>query len=799
MRTAFVIPWFGRDLVGGAEQHIYEVVKRLLARGHDVEVLTTTCRSFQDDWQRNHHPEGVQEESGITVRRFAVRRRNAAAFDAANRELLEKNENPKPLGVLPVSESAARTFVEENIHSPALLSFLATHGRDYQSVVFAPYLYGPILHGVALVRERAFLQPLLHDETYAYLPAVEAIFQEARRIFFISEGEALLAARLFGPSMWRKGMVLGGGGGIDLAAPIPSADYDLPSSVAACSYLLYLGRRDPTKNTDFLLRAFQRYRASNPQARLQLVIAGPGEANWPEAREGGVVDLGLVSPEGKTRLLDGCRALVQPSRNESYSRTMMEAWLHGRPVIVHGDCIATSRAVEVSRGGWLASTEEEWSNAFTRVDGSSEAELSGRGQLGMAYARVHADWNRVIKRYEDALELGTSSRRRRAPRKLSRRAVHQMLPSIDYGDAISNQVVFTREALRELGYESEIFAWHIADSMRDVSHRFESGAFSPDDALLYHHAIGSEITPHAVAHRGPKALIYHNITPARFFEDWDPAFARFLEEGRKDLHDMASVFPVSAGDSRYNADELRDAGFPDPSVVPIFVEPMRWSASADAEWMKILQDGRTNVLFVGRVAPNKCHHHLLEAFSAYRQFDPRARLIIAGGWVEGHPYARFVRSEAERLGISQQVVLTWRLTDAQLLACYRTANLYWSMSEHEGFCVPLVEAMWFDIPVLAYRSSAVPETLGSAGAMFTEKGRWPELAAFAHLLVEDRDLRRKVLEAQRRRRSTFLPEAVLPSLLQLLARLGVGDEVEADQDGRTDVSSQYPSMIRGQR
>jgi glycosyltransferase involved in cell wall biosynthesis len=108
--------------------------------------------------------------------------------------------------------------------------------------------------------------------------------------------------------------------------------------------------------------------------------------------------------------------------------------------------------------------------------------------------------------------------------------------------------------------------------------------------------------------------------------------------------------------------------------------------------------------------------------------------------------------------------------DAQLLACYRTAHLFWSMSEHEGFCVPLIEAMWFDIPVLAYRSSAVPETLASAGLMFTEK-KLPEVAALAHLLVEDADLRNKVIAAQGFRRRDFLPEAVLPAFLDLLGAM----------------------------
>ena len=124
-----------------------------------------------------------------------------ARFDAANRQLIDLNRELKLPGMAPVSEEAARAFVEENIHSPKLLDHIERRRGEYQSIVFAPYLYGPTLRGVERAADRAFLQPLLHDETYAYLPAVESVFHHARRILFISEGESMLAARLFGPSM----------------------------------------------------------------------------------------------------------------------------------------------------------------------------------------------------------------------------------------------------------------------------------------------------------------------------------------------------------------------------------------------------------------------------------------------------------------------------------------------------------------------------------------------------------------------------------------------------------------------
>jgi glycosyltransferase involved in cell wall biosynthesis len=186
--------------------------------------------------------------------------------------------------------------------------------------------------------------------------------------------------------------------------------------------------------------------------------------------------------------------------------------------------------------------------------------------------------------------------------------------------------------------------------------------------------------------------------------------------------------------------------------------------------MRDLQDGRTNLLFVGRVAPNKCQHDLLAVFAEYLRLGPDARLVLAGSWPEGHSYATFLRQRARELGVSSRVLWTNTCTEAQLQACYRTAHLFLSMSEHEGFCAPLIEAMWFDVPVLAYRSSAVPETVAGAGLLFTEK-RLPEVAALARLIVEDDALRRKIIAPQRSRRRAFLPEAVLPSLLAFVGDL----------------------------
>jgi glycosyltransferase involved in cell wall biosynthesis len=189
---------------------------------------------------------------------------------------------------------------------------------------------------------------------------------------------------------------------------------------------------------------------------------------------------------------------------------------------------------------------------------------------------------------------------------------------------------------------------------------------------------------------------------------------------------------------------------------------------ADAELMRQLQDGKTNLLFVGRLAPNKCQDDLLEAFAYYLTMDREARLILVGCGDPGDPYYHHLINTIQKFNLSELVILAGQVNDAQLLAYYRTAHLLWSMSEHEGFCVPLIEAMWFDLPILAYKSTAVPETLGEAGLMFNTKHDLVKVAALAKLLVKDESLKSKVIYAQRKRRESFLTTAVIQKLNNLI-------------------------------
>lgn len=763
---AIVISWFGRDLQGGAETQAWQIASRLAARGHAVEVLTTCCHSHSDDWSINHLPPGLtREPEGFAVRRFPVTERKWKQFRRVASQLQSLPKAVLKPGVAPISAADSTIFSHELIKSPALLRYLKERGDDYSAFIFMPYLYGPVLQGLPLVADHGWLQPCLHDESYAYLPEVAAIFRCARGVLFNSDGEMQLALRLFGPGIFHKSTVVGEG--VEVPVVEPGAIASPPAALDGAPYVLCLGRREPGKNSYLLLNAFRQFKAAHPASRLKLVFAGSGVLEL-GGSDGQVLDLGIVSEHDKLALLDGCRALFQPSENESFSRVIMEAWLRGRPVAAHRNCLATATAVRLCDGGWLAADEKEWSTLLADMESLSNEVLAAKGAAGQQYARKAADWQRVMERYEAVLSV-TPPHVILEPR--TPRVIHQVLPNLTYGDGISNFARWTRRQLQQAGVSSEIFVLHIDPRVASECHQFQPGCIAPQDAIIYHHSIGSELTPHVVAHKGPKCLFYHNITPAEFYAPFHPKVTALLRQGREELKWLSRSFPCSAGQSAYNAQELREAGFVDPMVCPACVDPARWSEAPDSRLMARLQQGHTNVLFVGRISPHKKQEDLLRAFQVYLQFDPTAVLHLVGTIPEGDPYAAYVQQAAELFELGERVQFTGAVDEDQLAAYYRTAHLFWSMSEHEGFCVPLVEAMWHDVPVLAYNNTAVGETLGAGGVLFNRKDRLKELAALAWLLVNDNELRQQVIVAQRRRRTFCAPAAVADALQTLIGRL----------------------------
>ena len=234
---------------------------------------------------------------------------------------------------------------------------------------------------------------------------------------------------------------------------------------------------------------------------------------------------------------------------------------------------------------------------------------------------------------------------------------------------------------------------------------------------------------------------------------------------------IVGKFPVTVGDSAYNAQEIQALGAQDAGVLPIAVDPGLWKDPPCEQVLERIGDGKRNILFVGRISPNKGQHDLLQAFNHYRVLDPRSRLILVGGYDPDDSYSLKLQRAVEAFDLADDVLMPGKVSQGELHAFYRGSHLFWSMSEHEGFGVPLVESMWFELPVMAYKSSAVPETLGEGGIVFDDKSDYTELAFLAERLLQDRQLRTDIIAGQRARRMDFHPDRVKRSVDTLISGL----------------------------
>ncbi|MFN3235523.1 MAG: glycosyltransferase [Pseudomonadales bacterium] len=755
---AIVTPWYGNDMKGGAEQQARELALRISASGRKVDVLTTCSGGFLSDWAVNSFSAGVVElSSNLRVVRFPVSGRDPDRFNQLNSNLLAISELQP--GISPVSPDEEKVWLEDNIHSVELEAYLLENDEKYQAVIFLPYLYGTTLRGVEKV-SNAYVMPCLHDEVYAYLDCVFEAVSTAKGLLFLSEGEQLIASRIFGPLAYANGTVVGAGVEPSSARGSYEADYG--------RFVLCLGRRSAEKGTSTLVEGFSDYRRANPNSDLNLVLAGPGEGKY---QGDGIYDLGLVSEDVKTVLLANSVALFQPSRNESFSRVIYEAWFYAKPVVVNFCCDATRLAVEASRGGWVGS-DANWQGEFDRLESTPPSELRNYGTQGKEYSLANVTWDAAIAKTLIAIDQEADASAHAHIAIIHQQRIIQLLPNLSFGDAISNQAIFLFAEFQKRGYESQIMvrSEHIDPRVAGHCISFRPEDIQDTDHLIYHHSIGSEITPFVESFAGRKCMIYHNITPPEFFLRYRPEFARLLRDGLEELWGLADSIPVAFSDSFFNASDLVRYGFNSPKVLPLPVDPKNWLVSPDKIMMASLR-GKKNIVFVGRYSPNKRQVELVKLLGWLKQYEPNSRLVLAGFGVESDPYMLELRGTIAELGLEEDVILTGHISLEELLAVYRSADIFLSLSQHEGFGVPLLEAMWFDIPVVAVKHAAIGETLAGAGLLVSASERLSSLAKLVAKLLVDSELRHKVLARQRQRRVQNLPSQMQGEIDDLLRTL----------------------------
>jgi L-malate glycosyltransferase len=335
-------------------------------------------------------------------------------------------------------------------------------------------------------------------------------------------------------------------------------------------------------------------------------------------------------------------------------------------------------------------------------------------------------------------------------------AIHQVIPHFAARDAVGLHTLRLRGVLRDLGYRSEIYSPDAHAEVAHEAHPMAELGTDPGPAwTIYQVSTGHPVADELLGRPEPLVLDYHNITPAELFEPWEPLVAPTLRAAREQLARLAPHAVLGLADSAYNAAELAALGCPVTAVAPILVD-LGGSDGVDAEVAARLARPRAGAdwLFVGRVSPNKCQHRVVQAFAAYRRIhDPDARLHVVGG-DSSHRYLTMLRDLVDDLGVGDAVTLTGSVSSGALVAHYAAADVFVCLSRHEGFCVPLLEAMHHGVPIVALRATAVPETLAGAGLVLDDDDP-VTVAAAVDRVQRDPGVRAALVAAGRRRLADF--------------------------------------------
>lgn len=387
-RIAFVTPRYGDGVVGGSEAVMGEAARGFAARGYQVEVLTTCARSHYT-WA-NDFPAGAFEDRGVTVRRFATVS-SRSRFRAAELERRVQRGD-----VLSAEDEMA--WVNGRFRVPDLFLHLGAHARDHDALVFSPYLFWSTLYCATVAPERSIVMPCLHDEPYAWLSVVRRTLSSVAGVWFLSEPEHQLGHRV-APGLPPHHAVVGAA--VDVPLAYDAEGFRVRHGLER-PFVLYAGRREDGKGWRNLLAAFSGALVGR-RLPFDLVTIGVGSPDVPEGLRDRVIDLGYLDASEMPSAFAAADALLQPSRNESFSRTVMEAWLAGTPVVASAASEVVTWHCERSGGGLTYGDELELGEclAFLAEAPKAAATLAERGR---AYVLAHYTWDVVLDAMEASLE-----------------------------------------------------------------------------------------------------------------------------------------------------------------------------------------------------------------------------------------------------------------------------------------------------------------------------------------------------------------------------------------------------------
>lgn len=349
----------------------------------------------------------------------------------------------------------------------------------------------------------------------------------------------------------------------------------------------------------------------------------------------------------------------------------------------------------------------------------------------------------------------------------------QILPVLAFGDAVGNDTRALKDALVSAGYDTEIYAAVIDERLpKGTAKQFDMlEKLEDEDIVIYHLSTGHPINYEIEKLGGKKVILYHNITPPHFFKKYNSEAMDSCRRGLEAARRLAKIADYAIADSEFNKQDLISYGFTcDIDVLPILIPFEDYEKKPSERVLKKYEDDYANILFTGRVVPNKKHEDLIEAFYYYKKYiNPKSRLIFVGSYAGIDRYQEQLEEYARQLEL-EDVIFTGHIKFDEILAYYKLADLFLCMSEHEGFCVPLIEAMCFDVPVVARDTTAIAGTLGGSGMLLSDND--PFVAAeMINRILTDTALREKIVANQRIRLRDFDNKKVKEQFLAIIEKI----------------------------
>lgn len=352
--------------------------------------------------------------------------------------------------------------------------------------------------------------------------------------------------------------------------------------------------------------------------------------------------------------------------------------------------------------------------------------------------------------------------------------VVQFIDALDYGDGVSRDVINITGILDSLEIENRVYCKYVNEHVQKYVNHIDDFEYQNGDILIYHYSGYSSIAVHAMEFSGKKIMRYHNVTPGRFFANTQAALQEACDKGLKQLKKIKDNFDIFLADSDYNKSDLIHMGIDKNNVfvIPVVMDFYEMDSKKTVDDLTEKLRENTNILFVGRVVPNKCIEDVMNIFEHYFLYHNRnAKLYIVGNFHQDETYTQQINELRGSLISCDNIELTGKVPDEELVTYYKNSHIFLCMSEHEGFCIPLLEAQHFDVPVVAFNSTAIKGTLGNSGVLINEKN-FAYIANLTDEIISNEGLKQVVLAAQRKNMGNYSLKNSQEKLEIILQKLG---------------------------